>query len=59
MIIDALLKAEKHLKTAERIEDPQKYLHLTDNIMEFIEQSSDPVGHLSFTWDCSLNSSRS
>lgn len=59
MIIDALLKAEKHLKIAERIEDPQKYLYLTDNIMEFIEQSSDPVGYTSYSWDCSLNPSRS
>ena len=43
MIIDGLLKAEPHLKIAERVLDPKKYLHLTDDIMPFIEASEDPV----------------
>ncbi|PPQ80277.1 hypothetical protein CVT26_008850 [Gymnopilus dilepis] len=42
MIIDGLLKAEPHLKIAERVLDPKKYLHLTDDIMPFIEASEDP-----------------
>jgi len=45
MIIDALLAAEKHLKIAERIKDPRKFLHLTDAILLRIEESVDePVG---------------
>ena len=43
MIVDALLSADPHLKLAERIFDPEKYLHLTDTIMPIIEASTDPV----------------
>ncbi|KAG5637909.1 hypothetical protein H0H81_002737 [Sphagnurus paluster] len=42
MIIDALLEAEPHMKIAERVYDPKRYLHLTDNIMLQIEASEDP-----------------
>ena len=41
MIIDALVAAEKHMKIAERIKDPKKFLHLTDTILLQIEQSVD------------------
>ncbi|TFY51529.1 hypothetical protein EVG20_g10962 [Dentipellis fragilis] len=43
MIIDAMLAAEPHLKIAEQIEDPARYLHLDDSIMNFIERSESPV----------------
>ncbi|TFY76765.1 hypothetical protein EWM64_g7247, partial [Hericium alpestre] len=43
MIIDAMLAAEPTLKIAEQIDDPKKYLHLTDCIMNIIEQSTDPA----------------
>jgi hypothetical protein len=43
MIIDGLLAAEPHLGIAKRVYDPKKYLHLTDNIMPRIEETTDPV----------------
>ncbi|KAI5120720.1 hypothetical protein M0805_006427 [Coniferiporia weirii] len=43
MIIDALKLAEPVMAIAERILDPRKYLHLTDNVMERIEMSDDPA----------------
>jgi hypothetical protein len=42
MIIDALLAADRHLKIAEQVDKPEKYVHLTDNIMTYIESTSDP-----------------
>lgn len=45
MIIDALILAEPHLKIANQIQDPQRYLYLTDDIMPRIEMSEDPVRH--------------
>src|SRR5271163_2411319 len=47
MIIDALLSAEPHLKIAKRVFEPEKSLHLTDNIMPFIEASTESVTNLS------------
>ncbi|KLO13832.1 hypothetical protein SCHPADRAFT_827447, partial [Schizopora paradoxa] len=41
MIIDALKLAEPHMKIAQRIRDPKKYLHLTDNIMQSIKMSEE------------------
>jgi hypothetical protein len=43
MLIDAVLAAEPVLKIADQISDPNWYLTLTDNIMPFIQASSDPV----------------
>jgi len=43
MIIDALIAAEPHLHIAEQVFDPDRYLHLTDDIMTRIEASTDPV----------------
>lgn len=43
MIVDALLAAEPVFHLAEAIDDPQKYLHVTDSIIEDIERRDDPV----------------
>jgi len=43
MIIDALKAADPFLKIADRIWDPKKFLYLTDNILETIESSTEPV----------------
>ena len=45
MIVDALLSAEPHLKIAERVKNPKKFLYLSDIIMNTIEESDDPVSH--------------
>ncbi|KAI0030397.1 hypothetical protein K488DRAFT_35067, partial [Vararia minispora EC-137] len=37
MLIDAVLAAEPTLKIAEQIKDPERYVHLTDNIKARIE----------------------
>jgi deoxynucleoside triphosphate triphosphohydrolase SAMHD1 len=42
MIIDALLAAEPHMKIANQIDKPEKYVYLTDNIMPRIESTPDP-----------------
>lgn len=47
MIIDALLAAEPYMKIAEQVDNPDKYVHLTDTIMSEIEKSTVPVS-LSF-----------
>ena len=47
MIVDALVEAEPVMKIAGRLEDPKKYLHLTDHIQTEIEASEDPVCALS------------
>jgi deoxynucleoside triphosphate triphosphohydrolase SAMHD1 len=43
MIIDGLLAAEKYMKIAERIFKPERYVHLTDNILTTIEETESPV----------------
>lgn len=43
MIIDALILAEPYMKIAHRVFQPDKYLHLTDEIMGWIEANEDPV----------------
>ncbi|KAJ7983116.1 hypothetical protein DFH06DRAFT_1172457 [Mycena polygramma] len=42
MIVDALILAEPHMKIAEQIDIPKKFLYLTDDIMPRIESSEDP-----------------
>ncbi|PCH41716.1 hypothetical protein WOLCODRAFT_71312 [Wolfiporia cocos MD-104 SS10] len=42
MIVDALLVAEPHLKFANDIRNPKKYLHLTDDLRGRIEASDSP-----------------
>ena len=44
MIVDALKLAEPAMNIARRLENPKKYLHLTDHIQTEIEASEDPVG---------------
>ncbi|VDB84659.1 unnamed protein product [Peniophora sp. CBMAI 1063] len=41
MLIDAVMAAEPYLKIAEQISDPKRYLHLTDNIMPRIQESTE------------------
>lgn len=43
MVVDALIAADPVLHLADMIEDAQKYLGLTDSILENIERSTDPV----------------
>ncbi|RXW22620.1 hypothetical protein EST38_g3245 [Candolleomyces aberdarensis] len=42
MIVDALLLAEPHMKIAERVYDPERFLYLNDYILNEIERSKDP-----------------
>ncbi|KAG9017660.1 hypothetical protein FRB90_000356, partial [Tulasnella sp. 427] len=42
MMVDALLAAEPVFHFSEAIDDPKKYLHLTDSIIEDIERRDDP-----------------
>lgn len=46
MIVDALLLAEPHMHIANRVNDPESFLYLTDHIMKEIEMSQQPVGLL-------------
>jgi hypothetical protein len=43
MIVDAMLAAEPYLKIASNINDPKKYLGLTDDIKTEIQRSHAPV----------------
>lgn len=46
MIVDALTLAEPVMNIARRLENPKKYIHLTDHIQTDIEASEDPVSNL-------------
>lgn len=43
MLIDVLLIAQKHMKFAEYIDIPGKYLHLTDDLMNRINMTESEV----------------
>eukprot|EP01116_Phalansterium_solitarium_P001273 TRINITY_DN11064_c0_g1_i1.p1 TRINITY_DN11064_c0_g1~~TRINITY_DN11064_c0_g1_i1.p1 ORF type:complete len:489 (+),score=-0.20 TRINITY_DN11064_c0_g1_i1:32-1498(+) len=43
MIFDAISAANVHLKISERIQDPKRYVYLTDGILKDIEASEDPA----------------
>ena len=43
MIVDALKLADPYMKIAERVYDPERFLRLTDFIMNEIEASKAPV----------------
>jgi deoxynucleoside triphosphate triphosphohydrolase SAMHD1 len=43
MIIDAILAAEPHMKIAEQIADPKRYMWLTDDIKLRIQADPAPV----------------
>jgi hypothetical protein len=47
MVVDALGAADPVLKLSQKIDDPDEYLHLTDSILETIENSKDPVSLIS------------
>ena len=44
MVIDALLQAEPYLKIADHVENPKRYVFLTDDLLNKIEASVDEVG---------------
>ena len=46
MMVDALLAAEPYLKIAGQIDDPKKYLGLTDDIRTEIQRSQAPVSQI-------------
>lgn len=43
MLVDALLAAEPIMHFADHVTNPEKYLHLTDSIIELIQMSDDEV----------------
>ena len=43
MLVDALLVAEPIMHFADYVTDPQKYLHLTDSVIELVQMSDDKV----------------
>ncbi|TFK24225.1 HD-domain/PDEase-like protein [Coprinopsis marcescibilis] len=43
MIVDALISAEPYLSIANRVFDPKRFLHLSDVIMNTIEESDAPA----------------
>lgn len=43
MVVDALLAADPILNISGRISDPERYIYLTDSILEEIERSTDPL----------------
>lgn len=48
MLIDAVLAAEPYMKIAEQIEDPKRYIYLTDDIKLRIQATTEPVCILSW-----------
>ncbi|TFK33680.1 hypothetical protein BDQ12DRAFT_637222 [Crucibulum laeve] len=42
MIIDGLLAAQPYMHIAERVHNPETYVHLTDDIMSRIETTTEP-----------------
>ncbi|KAI0337332.1 HD-domain PDEase-like protein [Trametopsis cervina] len=42
MLIDALLAAEPYMKIANQIDDPQRFLYLTDDIKARVQMSTEP-----------------
>lgn len=48
MIVDALLAAEPVMHFADDITKPERYLHLTDSVIELIQMSDDKVSSVPF-----------
>jgi hypothetical protein len=48
MMVDAMLAAEPYLRIAGLIDDPKKYLGLTDDIRTEIQRSQAPVSQVVF-----------
>jgi hypothetical protein len=45
MIVDALVLADPFMHLADKIHNPEEYLHLNDSVLLEIERSQAPVGH--------------
>lgn len=45
MMLDSLLSANRHMRFAEYMKDPRKYLYLNDSLINRIEASEEPVRH--------------
>jgi len=43
MVMDAVLEAEPYLKIAEHVENPKRYVYLTDTLLNRIEESTAEV----------------
>ena len=43
MLIDGLIAAEPYMKIAEQINDPSRYLYLTDDIKARIQSTVNPA----------------
>ena len=43
MVIDAMLSAEPYLKIADYVENPKRYVYLTDNLLNKVEESTAEV----------------
>jgi hypothetical protein len=50
MVVDVLLTADPYMKLSQQIDDPNRYVFLTDSILEEIEKSSEPVSHLPYVF---------
>ncbi|KAH0839456.1 hypothetical protein J3R83DRAFT_246 [Lanmaoa asiatica] len=46
MVIDALLEAEPYLKIADLVENPKRFVYLTDDLLGKIEESTEKVSPL-------------
>ena len=46
MVVDALLAADPYMNLSQQIDDPSRYVFLTDSVLEEIERSREPVSHL-------------
>ncbi|KIM32352.1 hypothetical protein M408DRAFT_326950 [Serendipita vermifera MAFF 305830] len=42
MVVDTLLAADPYMKLSQQIDDPSRYIFLTDSVLEEIERSSQP-----------------
>lgn len=58
MIVDALLAAEPVMRFADHVTNPERYLHLTDSIIELIQMSDDKVSSVPFIFQLGLTVSR-
>jgi hypothetical protein len=47
MLVDALLAAEPIMRFADYVTNPERYLHLTDGIIELVQMSDDEVSSAS------------
>lgn len=55
MLVDALLAAEPIMHFADYVTSPERYLHLTDSIIELIQMSDDKVSSASLFSPAKIN----